>query len=97
MNNCRSLCNFYSLPVRCFLNSYFYISRCELWCGQTQGKISIYSAVNAAITKQEIVYHYDPIVDNLDVYQLVGGFCEKPIVWSYVYPGTPLISFSNLD
>ncbi|CAL1275195.1 unnamed protein product [Larinioides sclopetarius] len=61
--------------------------KCELWCGQTQGKISIYSTVDSTVTNQEIVYHYDPIVDNLDVYQLVGGFCDKPIVWSYVYPG----------
>ncbi|GFS86526.1 hypothetical protein NPIL_84741 [Nephila pilipes] len=61
--------------------------RCELWCGQTQGKISIYSTEDSAVTNQEIVYHYDPVVDNLDVYQLVGGFCDKPIVWSYVYPG----------
>ncbi|XP_071041167.1 leucine-rich repeat serine/threonine-protein kinase 1 isoform X3 [Parasteatoda tepidariorum] len=59
----------------------------ELWCGQTQGKISIYSAINSSVTGHEIVYHYDPVVDNLDVYQLVGGFSDKPIVWSYVYPG----------
>ncbi|GBM70812.1 hypothetical protein AVEN_82882-1, partial [Araneus ventricosus] len=65
----------------------FWLSLCELWCGQTQGKISIYSTVDSTVTNQEIVYHYDPIVDNLDVYQLVGGFCDKPIVWSYVYPG----------
>lgn len=70
-----------------FLKKNYLFSSCELWCGQTQGKISIYSATDSVVTSQEIVYHYDPIVDNLDVYQLVGGFCEKPIVWSYVYPG----------
>lgn len=66
---------------------------CELWCGESHGALSIYSMKDNIVTGHEILNHYEPVINNVDVLQLVSS--HSPImypegqvsVWTYVYPG----------
>ncbi|XP_071051470.1 leucine-rich repeat serine/threonine-protein kinase 1 isoform X2 [Onthophagus taurus] len=57
---------------------------CELWCGQSEGQISIYSIKDHGVVSQEIVNHYQPIIETVQVKKLVSDSLN---VWSYVHPG----------
>ncbi|XP_067128785.1 leucine-rich repeat serine/threonine-protein kinase 1 [Centruroides vittatus] len=74
-------------PVFCIAAVSLSDNKCELWCGQTQGSIKIFALHDAVVTSHEVVYHYDPVIDNLDVTQLVSNSQKQPMIWSYVYPG----------
>lgn len=74
-------------PVFCIAAVSLTDHSCELWCGQTQGSMKIFALHNAVVVSHEVVYHYEPIIDNLDVTQLVSSKQKQPMIWSYVYPG----------
>ncbi|KAF5301002.1 hypothetical protein FQR65_LT08985 [Abscondita terminalis] len=59
-------------------------SICELWCGQSQGQISIYSIKEHVVTNQETVNHFEPLIENLNVLNIIS--CDNS-VYSYVSPG----------
>lgn len=61
-----------------------YFSICELWCGESQGRVSIYTLKDHVVVGKEIVNHYQPVIENVDVMNLIS---EGNTVWSYVYPG----------
>lgn len=62
-------------------------AKCELWCGRAQGAVSIYTIQGSIVSGQEVVNHYDPPMDSLDVSFLCSSLEGGPTVWSYVYPG----------
>ncbi|XP_014247457.1 leucine-rich repeat serine/threonine-protein kinase 1 [Cimex lectularius] len=61
---------------------------CELWCGEGNGAISVYTLEESVVTNCENLNHYDPLIANVDVVQLVSCSEEhQKFVWTYVYPG----------
>ncbi|KAK7861679.1 hypothetical protein R5R35_005355 [Gryllus longicercus] len=66
---------------------------CELWCGEAQGNISIFTIRENIVTSHDVVNHYDPIIENICVLNLVSTHSpvyydsEDVSVCSYVYPG----------
>ncbi|XP_069680319.1 leucine-rich repeat serine/threonine-protein kinase 1 isoform X2 [Periplaneta americana] len=66
---------------------------CELWCGESNGNISIFTIRENIVTGHEIVNHYEPMIENINVLNLVSTHCplyhesEEVTVCSYVYPG----------
>jgi len=75
---------------------------CELWCGETNGSISIFTICENIVTSHEIVNHYEPMIDNINVLNLVSTHCplyhegDDLTVCSYVYPGKMKCKFSLL-
>ncbi|KAJ8934094.1 hypothetical protein NQ318_004975 [Aromia moschata] len=57
---------------------------CELWCGESNGQISIYTIRDHVVASHEILNHYQPIIEKVDVMNLVS---VDNNVWSYVRPG----------
>ncbi|KAG5883328.1 hypothetical protein JTB14_032528 [Gonioctena quinquepunctata] len=57
---------------------------CELWCGESAGQISIYVIKDNVVTGIEILNHYQPIIDKVDVMNIIS---VERSVWSYVRPG----------
>ncbi|XP_030762504.1 leucine-rich repeat serine/threonine-protein kinase 1 isoform X2 [Sitophilus oryzae] len=57
---------------------------CELWCGGSNGQITIYLIKDQVVTGHEVLNHYQPVIDIVDVINLVS---VDNIVWSYVRPG----------
>lgn len=66
---------------------------CELWCGESHGALSIYAMNENAVTGHEVLNHYEPVISNVDVLQVVSShapvyYGDWPAsVWTYVYPG----------
>ncbi|KAJ9598231.1 hypothetical protein L9F63_011052, partial [Diploptera punctata] len=66
---------------------------CELWCGESNGNISIFTIRENVVTGHEIVNHYEPMIENINVLNLVSTHCplyhegDDVTVCSYVYPG----------
>lgn len=61
---------------------------CELWCGQTEGRICVISIKGRGIVaSQEVLDHYyegtTPHLERLDVFNIISEF---PSVWTYLYP-----------
>lgn len=80
-------------------NVFFSRRVCELWCGESHGNISIFTIRENIVTSQEVVNHYDPIIDNLDVLHLTSSHCpvydnRDMSVWSYVYPGEVVLGIN---
>lgn len=59
-------------------------SKVQLWCGEGNGAMSIYTIEDNIVTNCENVNHYNPVIANVDVVQLVA---DTQYVWTYVYPG----------
>ncbi|XP_060525729.1 leucine-rich repeat serine/threonine-protein kinase 1 isoform X2 [Cylas formicarius] len=57
---------------------------CELWCGGSNGQISIYTLKDQVVSGQEVINHYQPVINFVDVMNLVS---IDSTVWSYVRPG----------
>lgn len=82
-----------SLPFLCFslterLDEHGFL--CQLWCGQSEGCITLITLESFKVYKKEFVNHYEceksvPILERLDVFEIVS---EGDFVWSYLYPGT---------
>lgn len=82
-----------SLPFLCFslterLDEHGFL--CQLWCGQSEGCITLITLESFKVYKKEFVNHYEceksvPILERLDVFEIVS---ECDFVWSYLYPGT---------
>jgi len=74
----------------------------ELWCGESNGSISIFTICENIVTSHEIVNHYEPVIDNINVLNLVSTHCplyhkgDDLTVCSYVYPGKIKCKFSLL-
>jgi hypothetical protein len=66
---------------------------CELWCGESNGSISIFTICENIVTSHEIVNHYEPVIENINVLNLVSAHSplyhegDDLTVCSYVYPG----------
>ncbi|KAF6207492.1 hypothetical protein GE061_015938, partial [Apolygus lucorum] len=61
---------------------------CELWCGEGNGAISVYTLEDTIVANYESLNHYNPVIANVDVEQLVSSDDEhQKYVWTYVYPG----------
>lgn len=56
----------------------------QLWCGEGNGAMSIYTIEDNIVTNYETVNHYNPVIANVDVVQLVA---DNQYIWTYVYPG----------
>lgn len=76
------LYKYYFYHFKAFIFAFFRI--CELWCGQSDGQISIYSLRDQVVVNQEFVNHFDPPMENLNVLNLVA---YGNTVWSYISPG----------
>ncbi|XP_056637900.1 leucine-rich repeat serine/threonine-protein kinase 1 isoform X1 [Diorhabda sublineata] len=59
-------------------------SFCELWCGESDGQISIYTVKDHVVANHEVVNHYQPIIEKVDVMNIIS---VESNVWSYVRPG----------
>ncbi|KAI5703280.1 hypothetical protein M8J75_009878 [Diaphorina citri] len=59
----------------------------ELWCGESDGNISIYTMSEHSVTSHDTVNHFYPVISNVDVSFLVSSPSTSAWVWSYVYPG----------
>ncbi|KAI4458153.1 ankyrin repeat and protein kinase domain-containing protein [Holotrichia oblita] len=57
---------------------------CELWCGQSEAQISIYTIKDQGVIAQENLNHYQPVIHNVQVKKLVS---DGTAVWSYIHPG----------
>lgn len=61
---------------------------CELWCGELSGTISIFTIRDQVVSGHQVVNHFEPIIENVCVMNLVTSPPEQPLaLWSYVYPG----------
>lgn len=63
---------------------------CQLWCGQSEGCITIVTLESFQVYKKEFVNHYEyektvPILERFDVFEIVY---ENNFVYTYLYPGT---------
>ncbi|XP_050296551.1 leucine-rich repeat serine/threonine-protein kinase 1 isoform X5 [Anthonomus grandis grandis] len=59
-------------------------SSCELWCGGSNGQITIYTIKDQVVAGHEVLNHYQPVINLVDVMNLVS---TEQNVWSYVRPG----------
>ncbi|KAK9885098.1 hypothetical protein WA026_009320 [Henosepilachna vigintioctopunctata] len=57
---------------------------CEIWCGGSDGLISIYTLKDQVVGGYESINHFDPLMEELNVMNLISA--DKS-VWSYVQPG----------
>ena len=64
----------------------------EVWCGQSQGAVAIFSLTDSVVTSQDIVHHN---LEAGEVMQVVSAEDNKH-VFSYLYPGC-LIYQWNVD
>lgn len=55
-----------------------------MWCGGSDGQITIYTIKDQVVAGHEVLNHYQPIINLVDVMNLVS---TENIVWSYVRPG----------
>ncbi|XP_075215251.1 leucine-rich repeat kinase [Lycorma delicatula] len=65
---------------------------CQLWCGESNGALSVYTMRENIVTGHDVLNHYEPIIVNVDVLQIISS--HSPVkydgpasVWTYVYPG----------
>lgn len=56
----------------------------ELWCGESDGQISIYTIKEHTVAGHEILNHYQPVIEKVDVMNMIS---VGNGVWSYVRPG----------
>ncbi|RWS17099.1 Leucine-rich repeat serine/threonine-protein kinase 1-like protein [Dinothrombium tinctorium] len=68
----------------------------ELWCGQAEGNICIYTIKNTIVASQEIVCIYEeskstPLMQRLDVFNLVN---DSNHVWTYLCTGCIVYQWS---
>ncbi|XP_065214793.1 leucine-rich repeat serine/threonine-protein kinase 1 isoform X2 [Planococcus citri] len=68
-------------------------SVCELWCGESNGTISIFTMHENSVVGHDIINHFETPLPNVEVLQLVSSHSpilyhsRHPAVWSYIYPG----------
>ena len=43
----------------------------ELWCGLSAGAISVFTLKDGVVTSQQVINHNDPVVDNVEVLQVI--------------------------
>ena len=42
----------------------------EIWCGESHGAISVFTMKDGVVTSLEVVNHNDPVVENVEVFQV---------------------------
>ncbi|CAH0558750.1 unnamed protein product [Brassicogethes aeneus] len=57
---------------------------CELWCGEKNGQISIFTIKDQVVAGKEVLNHYQPIIEKVDVMNMVA---VDNCVFTYVHPG----------
>ncbi|XP_044740580.1 leucine-rich repeat serine/threonine-protein kinase 1 isoform X2 [Chrysoperla carnea] len=65
----------------------------EIWCGESGGRISIYTMKDQVVSSHETINHFDPIVEGVNVLQLISS--NNTTVWSYVYPGCTVYQWDS--
>ena len=65
----------------------------EIWCGESHGAISVFTMRDGVVTSQEVVNHNDPVVENVEVFQVISE-SESGLVWTFVYPGCHIYQWS---
>ena len=65
----------------------------EIWCGESHGAISVFTMRDGVVTSQEVVNHNDPVVENVEVFQVISE-SESGLVWTFVYPGCHIFQWS---
>ncbi len=66
----------------------------ELWTGQSAGYVALFSVEKGgaapetvSLKRTELINHYEPVVDQVQVQRLLTSPVDPNHVWSYVYPG----------
>lgn len=65
---------------------YYWIRTCELWCGENQGRISVYTIKQNVAINYEVLQHFDNTGLDTQVMSLSASRGHN-LVWSYVHPG----------
>ncbi|XP_043222191.1 leucine-rich repeat serine/threonine-protein kinase 1-like isoform X1 [Amphibalanus amphitrite] len=67
--------------------------RCEIWCGQSGGAVSVFTLEDQVVVSQEAINHYEPPIPNIDVLRLLSP-AESQVsagleqsMWTYIHPG----------
>lgn len=68
------------------LSMYDCIRTCELWCGEDQGRISVYTIKQNVAINYEVLKHFDYTGLETQVMSLSASRGHN-LVWSYVHPG----------
>lgn len=63
-----------------------YIRTCELWCGENQGRISVYTIKQNVAINYEVLEHFNLTGFDTQVMSLSTSRGHN-LVWSYVHPG----------
>jgi hypothetical protein len=51
----------------------------EIWCGESHGAISVFTLRDGIVTSQEVINHNDPVVENVEVFQVRKYFNFSPL------------------
>lgn len=71
----------------CYHYTYIiYIRTCELWCGENQGRISVYTIKQNVAINYEVLEHFNLTGFDTQVMSLSTSRGHN-LVWSYVHPG----------
>ncbi len=73
---------------------------CELWCGESNGNISIFTMNENSVVAHDVINHFETPMPNVEVMQMISSHSpvqydtRHPAVWSYIYPGMPTRNLS---
>lgn len=65
----------------------------EIWCGLSQGAIAVFTMKEGVVTSQAVINHNDPVVDNVEVLQVVTD--NHVHAWTFLYPGYYVYQWEN--
>lgn len=71
----------------------FTSSKCELWCGENNGNISIFTMNENSVVGHDVINHFESPLPNVEVLQMISSHSphyyesRHAAVWSYIYPG----------
>jgi len=71
------------------------VSCCELWCGQSNAKLTIFNldVTSGSLRTVRVTGSDNETTASADVVHLAASTSDShPVVWAYVYPGTSRIS-----
>ena len=67
-----SLSLYLSLSLPLSLSLSLSLSRCEIWCGQSGGAVSVFTLEEQVVVSQEVINHYEPPIPSIDVLRLLS-------------------------
>ena len=65
-------------------------SSCELWCGQSKAKITVFNldVTSGSLQTVKVTGSDNDVTTSADVVHLCAGMSDsRPVMWTYVYPG----------